>query len=309
MHASVDGWAWLWMSFMMVFWIVLIGACRLRSRASGAAAAGAEVVTGELVLVTTEDCHFCERAHGVLETLGVEAREISVDSAEARALAARGIPLAFLPVLTDGERVFAYGRFSEKRLRKEFAAVTSLLMAGSLAAAFAAGMVAFFAPCCAGVMMPAYLAAIGGGRRLRVARLTAVYVAGVSLVVLPITLGAAALASYVSRVAPADVHDRRADDDRRRGRALARDDAADRHAAAEADRLDALGLRARRLLRRRDRLLRAGPRRRDRALGDQRHDRRRPAPRHRLRRRDDGAADPARADLRPRQEARSRTRR
>ncbi len=77
--------------------------------------------------------------------------------------------------------------------------MTSLLMAGSLAAAFAAGMVAFFAPCCAGVMMPAYLAAIGGGRRMRVARLTAVYIAGVSLVVLPITLGAAALASYVSR--------------------------------------------------------------------------------------------------------------
>ena len=75
-------------------------------------------------------------------------------------------------------------------------------MAGSLAAAFAAGMVAFFAPCCAGVMMPAYLAAIGGGRRMRVARLTAVYVAGVSLVVLPITLGAAALASYVSKWHP-----------------------------------------------------------------------------------------------------------
>ena len=71
-------------------------------------------------------------------------------------------------------------------------------MAGSLAAAFAAGMVAFFAPCCAGVMMPAYLAAIGRGRRMRVARLTAVYVAGVALVVLPITLGAAALAGYIS---------------------------------------------------------------------------------------------------------------
>ncbi len=77
--------------------------------------------------------------------------------------------------------------------------MSSVLMAGSLAAAFAAGMVAFFAPCCAGVMMPAYLAAIGSGRRMRVARLTAVYVAGVSLVVLPITLGAAVLASYVSQ--------------------------------------------------------------------------------------------------------------
>lgn len=77
-----------------------------------------------------------------------------------------------------------------------------LLLAGSMAAAFAAGMVAFFAPCCAGVMMPAYLAAIGGGRRLRIARLTAVYVIGVSVVVLPITLGAAALAGYVSRWHP-----------------------------------------------------------------------------------------------------------
>ncbi len=77
--------------------------------------------------------------------------------------------------------------------------MTDLLMAGSLAAAFAAGMVAFFAPCCAGVMLPAYLAAIGGGRRFRVARMSAVYVAGVALVVLPITLGASALASYVSK--------------------------------------------------------------------------------------------------------------
>jgi cytochrome c-type biogenesis protein len=80
--------------------------------------------------------------------------------------------------------------------------VSDLLMAGSLAAAFAAGMVAFFAPCCAGVMMPAYLAAIGGGHRFRVARLTALYVAGVALVVLPITLGAAALSSYISRWHP-----------------------------------------------------------------------------------------------------------
>ncbi|MHB1598949.1 MAG: cytochrome c biogenesis CcdA family protein [Acidimicrobiales bacterium] len=78
----------------------------------------------------------------------------------------------------------------------------SLLLGGSIAAAFAAGMVAFFAPCCAGVMLPAYLAAIGGGHRVRVARLTALYVAGVASAVLPITIGAAALASYVSRWHP-----------------------------------------------------------------------------------------------------------
>jgi cytochrome c biogenesis protein CcdA len=80
--------------------------------------------------------------------------------------------------------------------------VNSLLMGGTLAAAFAAGMVAFFAPCCAGVMLPAYLGAVGGGHRFRVARLTAVYVAGVALVVLPITLGVAALASTISRWHP-----------------------------------------------------------------------------------------------------------
>ena len=73
----------------------------------------------ELTLVTSADCHFCERAHEVLEQLGVEPREVSVESDDACALAALGIPLAFLPVLTDGDRVVAYGRFSEKRLRKE----------------------------------------------------------------------------------------------------------------------------------------------------------------------------------------------
>ncbi len=73
-----------------------------------------------------------------------------------------------------------------------------VLLAGSLAAAFAAGLVAFFAPCCAGVMLPTYLAAVSGGSRLRVARLSALYVAGVAVVVLPITLGASALAAFVS---------------------------------------------------------------------------------------------------------------
>ncbi len=80
--------------------------------------------------------------------------------------------------------------------------MTDVLMAGSLAAAFAAGMVAFFAPYCAGVMMPAYLAAIGSGHRLRVARLTAVYVLGVSVVVLPITLLLALAVALVGSALP-----------------------------------------------------------------------------------------------------------
>ena len=74
-----------------------------------------------LVYVTTDDCHLCEHGREVLDTLGIERREISDDSEEAATLAASGIPLSFMPVLTDGQHVIAYGRLSEKRLRKELA--------------------------------------------------------------------------------------------------------------------------------------------------------------------------------------------
>ena len=73
----------------------------------------------DLLYVTAEDCHFCEHGRSVLDELGVTRRELQVDSDEAVALAARGIPLSFLPVLTDGIRVIAFGRFSAKHLRKE----------------------------------------------------------------------------------------------------------------------------------------------------------------------------------------------
>ena len=73
----------------------------------------------ELVFITSHDCHLCEHGRGVLAVLGLDARELDVTSSEAEMLATKGVPLAFLPVLWDGERVVAYGRFSEKRLRKE----------------------------------------------------------------------------------------------------------------------------------------------------------------------------------------------
>ena len=82
-------------------------------------------------------------------------------------------------------------------------APSTTIMGGSAAAAFVAGMIAFFAPCCSGVMMPTYLAAIGGGNRFRVASLTAIYVAGVAAIVLPITLGAGAIGQFTSRYHPA----------------------------------------------------------------------------------------------------------
>jgi hypothetical protein len=74
---------------------------------------------GELTYVTSGDCHLCGHGRDVLATLGLTAHEVDVESAEAGALADQGVPLAFLPVLWDGERVVAYGRLSEKRIRKE----------------------------------------------------------------------------------------------------------------------------------------------------------------------------------------------
>ena len=76
----------------------------------------------ELVLVTGRDCHLCEHARNVLAGLGLSARELDVESDEASELARSGVPLAFLPVLWDGSRVLAYGRLSERRLRRELVA-------------------------------------------------------------------------------------------------------------------------------------------------------------------------------------------
>lgn len=73
----------------------------------------------DLLLITAADCHLCGHARDVLAALSVTAREIDVESPEAQALALRGVPLAFLPVLWDGERVLGYGRLSEGRLRRD----------------------------------------------------------------------------------------------------------------------------------------------------------------------------------------------
>lgn len=74
-----------------------------------------------LVLITSEDCHLCARARSVLAALGLPFREVDVESEEAQVLGAAGVPLAFPPVLWDGERIVAYGRLSERRLRRELA--------------------------------------------------------------------------------------------------------------------------------------------------------------------------------------------
>jgi cytochrome c-type biogenesis protein len=75
--------------------------------------------------------------------------------------------------------------------------LTTALFGGSVLASFLAGMVALFAPCCISVMLPAYFASSFATRRALVA-MTFVFAAGLSLVILPIALGAAALGSFVT---------------------------------------------------------------------------------------------------------------
>src|SRR3990172_3962304 len=64
-----------------------------------------------------------------------------------------------------------------------------VFLGGSLLAAFVAGSVALFAPCCIMVMFPAYLAAAVRNHRWRLVPLTLVFAAGVATVLVPVTLG------------------------------------------------------------------------------------------------------------------------
>jgi cytochrome c biogenesis protein CcdA len=79
------------------------------------------------------------------------------------------------------------------------AAGGDLLTTGSVVAAFLAGGVALFAPCCIVFLAPSYLAAAVKNRRWRLLPLTFVFAAGLALVLLPLTLGASVLAGAIAR--------------------------------------------------------------------------------------------------------------
>jgi cytochrome c biogenesis protein CcdA len=76
--------------------------------------------------------------------------------------------------------------------------VTDLLATGGALAAFFAGGVALFAPCCIVFLAPSYLAAAARNRRWRLLPLTFVFAAGLALVLLPITLGISLVAATVA---------------------------------------------------------------------------------------------------------------
>src|SRR5664280_1485254 len=74
----------------------------------------------------------------------------------------------------------------------------TLLSTGSLLAAFFAGGVALFAPCCIVFLAPSYLAVAVKNRRWRLLPLTFVFAAGLALVLVPITVGMSLVAATIS---------------------------------------------------------------------------------------------------------------
>ena len=75
----------------------------------------------EVVLLTKEDCHFCEQAKDVLTRLRGEydlrVREVALESEEGRSLALEAAA-PFPPVVLLNGATFSYGRLSERKLRK-----------------------------------------------------------------------------------------------------------------------------------------------------------------------------------------------
>lgn len=76
---------------------------------------------------------------------------------------------------------------------------SNLLVTGSVLAAFFAGGVALFAPCCIVFLAPSYLAVAVKNRRWRLLPLTFVFAAGLSMVLVPITLGMSLVSATVAK--------------------------------------------------------------------------------------------------------------
>jgi cytochrome c-type biogenesis protein len=77
--------------------------------------------------------------------------------------------------------------------------MNELLTTGSVLAAFLAGGVALFAPCCIVFLAPSYLAIAIKNRRWRLLPLTFVFAAGLAAVLVPITLGMSLLAGAIAQ--------------------------------------------------------------------------------------------------------------
>jgi len=74
-----------------------------------------------------------------------------------------------------------------------------LLTTGSILAAFFAGAIALFSPCCVVFLFPAYIASAVKNRRWHLLPLTLLFTLGLGAVLLPVTLGVGILSSTIAR--------------------------------------------------------------------------------------------------------------
>lgn len=74
-----------------------------------------------------------------------------------------------------------------------------LLTTGSIVAAFFAGAIALFSPCCIVFLFPAYFASAVKNRRWSLLPLTLIFALGLAVVLLPVTLGVGLLSSTFAR--------------------------------------------------------------------------------------------------------------
>lgn len=74
-----------------------------------------------------------------------------------------------------------------------------LLAGGSILAAFVGGAIALFSPCCIVFLLPSYLASAVRNRRWRLLPLTFVFMAGLAVILVPLTLGVGILAATLTR--------------------------------------------------------------------------------------------------------------
>ncbi|HVA92256.1 MAG TPA: thioredoxin family protein [Chloroflexota bacterium] len=80
-----------------------------------------DITPVHLLLVASDDCHFCLDARAILDRLRgdypLNVREVQLSSPEGRDLAARH-GIAFPPGLFIEDRFIGFGRVSERKLRR-----------------------------------------------------------------------------------------------------------------------------------------------------------------------------------------------
>jgi cytochrome c-type biogenesis protein len=75
----------------------------------------------------------------------------------------------------------------------------ALLAGGSIVAAFFAGAIALFSPCCVVFLLPAYMATAVKNRRWKLLPLTLIFATGIAVVLLPVMLGVGILSNTLQR--------------------------------------------------------------------------------------------------------------